>query len=165
MDGMLKELNGVRIISFERYLKHPMEKVWQAITTPERIADWLTAQAEFELIVGGKITLRWENGDIVNGEFLQINPPYELAFTWVEQASGDSVVRWKLREEGEGCRVHLTHTFNEASMISGFLAGWHVHLDVLDQILQDRLIDFPWERVKEFRNYYDSKMSLKGGDV
>ena len=163
MDGMLKEFNGGRIVSFERYLNHPVEKVWQAITRPDRIADWLTAHAEFELNVGGKIMFRWENGDTVIGEFLQINPPYELAFTWKEQVSGNSVVRWELREEDEGCRVHLTHTFYEAAMISGFLAGWHVHLDVLDLILQDRRIDFPWERVKELRNQYESKIRLNGG--
>jgi len=32
MDGMLKELNGERTVGFERFLNHPVEKVWQAIT-------------------------------------------------------------------------------------------------------------------------------------
>lgn len=136
MEGKVLEFEGKRVVSFERYLNHPVEKVWRAITSPNRIVDWLTAHAQFDLIVEGKITFRWENGDLVHGKFTKINPPNELEYTWEEQSSGKSLVRWELRDDGEGCLLQLTHTFYESAVISDFLAGWHVHLDMLDTNLQ-----------------------------
>jgi uncharacterized protein YndB with AHSA1/START domain len=146
------------VICFERYLNHPVKKVWKAITSPAQIARWLTAQAELELHVDGPLTFRWENGDLVHGKFTKVDPPHELEYTWLEQTSGHSVVRWRLESDGEGCRLHLTHTFYESAIVPDFLAGWHVHLDVLDEVLHKRLARFPWERVKEMREKYVSAM-------
>jgi uncharacterized protein YndB with AHSA1/START domain len=108
-----------------------------------------------ELIVDGQLSLRWENGDVVTGKFTKIAPPYELEYTWLEPSSSSSMVRWKLKEDGEGCLVHLTHTFYDtAAVVPDFLAGWHVHLDVLGVVLDNRFTHFPWERVKEVRENY-----------
>ena len=41
---------------FHRHYAKPIEKVWAALTTPERLADWL-ADAEIELRLGGRIQL------------------------------------------------------------------------------------------------------------
>jgi uncharacterized protein YndB with AHSA1/START domain len=158
MDGKLLQIDGRRVISFERYLNHPVEKVWKGITSPAQIARWLTAQAELELKVDGQLTLRWDNGDLVHGKFSKVDPPYELEYTWLEQTSGHSVVRWWLKSEGEGCRLHLTHTFYESAVVLDFWAGWHVHLDVLDEVLHEKFSDFPWEHMKEMREKYAATM-------
>ncbi|MFC8683664.1 SRPBCC domain-containing protein [Brevibacillus porteri] len=92
MDGKILQMDGRCVVSFERYLNHPVEKVWRAITSPEQIAKWLTAQAELDLNVDGKLAFRWENGDVVHGYFTKVDSPYELEYTWLEQTSGDSIV-------------------------------------------------------------------------
>lgn len=160
MDGKVVQINGCRVVSFERYLKHPVEKVWSAITSPEQIAKWLTVQSEMELVVDGQLAFRWESGDLVTGKFTKIAPPYELEYTWLEQSSGYSMVCWKLKDDGEGCLLHLTHTFYETAAVPNFLAGWHVHLDVLGLVLDKQFTHFPWERVKEVREKYTSMNTL-----
>lgn len=160
MDGKVLQMDGRRIVSFERYLRHPVEKVWRAITSPEQIAKWLTVQSELELSVDGQLVFRWENGDVVQGKFTKVDPPYELEYTWLEEALGYSVVRWRLKDEGVGCHLHLTHTFfYESAAVPDFLAGWHVHLEALDEVLNEQFTRFPWERVKEMRTTYASIMS------
>ncbi|MDB5560674.1 MAG: hypothetical protein JWN11_92, partial [Hyphomicrobiales bacterium] len=45
-------------VVFHRHLRASIEKVWAALTTPERLADWF-AQAEVDLRAGGVIRLDW----------------------------------------------------------------------------------------------------------
>ncbi|MBH5316294.1 SRPBCC family protein [Paenibacillus sp. GSMTC-2017] len=156
MEGKFLQHDGRKVASFERYLDHSVEKVWGAITSPQQIVNWLNAQAEFDLIVDGKIIFRWENGDLVHGKFIKINPPSELEYTWEEKSSGRSLVRWELKDDDGKCHLHLTHTFFESAVIADFLAGWHVHLEMLDMTLQEKSIDFPGERFKEMREKYVS---------
>jgi len=159
VEGKVLQMAGHRIVSFERYLKHPVEKVWRAISSPEQMAKWLTVNSEMELKVGGQLAFMWENGDLVEGKFTKIDPPYELEYTWLEQTSGYSLVRWSLKNEVGGCRLHMSHTFYESAVVPDFLAGWHVHLDVLDVVLNEQFTRFPWERVKEMREKYASIMT------
>lgn len=107
----------------------------------------------------GKLAFRWENGDLVHGHFTKVDSPYELEYTWLEQTSGDSIVRWSLKEDGDGCLLHLTHTFYGPAIVPDFLVGWHVHLDVLDIVLHEQFRHFPWERMKEIREKYASTLS------
>ncbi|GAB6930634.1 hypothetical protein JCM10914A_46170 [Paenibacillus sp. JCM 10914] len=159
MEGKVLQMDGHRVVSFERYLKHPVEKVWRAITNPEHMAKWLTVQSEMELRVDGQLAFRWDNGDLVEGKITKIDPPHELEYTWLEEASGYSVVRWRLKDEGERCLLHLTHTFYEVAVVPDYLAGWHVHLEALDEVINDQFTRFPWERVKEMRSKYTSIMN------
>lgn len=159
MDGKLLQYEGRSVVRFERYLNHPIEKVWRAITSPNQIVNWLTAHAEFDLIVNGKITFRWENGDLVHGKFTMVNPPNGLEYTWIEKSTGESVVRWELHDDDKGCHLHLTHTFYESAEVADFLAGWHVHLDMIDMILHEKHVDFPSDRFKDLRKKYDSIMN------
>jgi uncharacterized protein YndB with AHSA1/START domain len=158
MEGTVNQIHGGRVVRFERYLNHRVEKVWAFITRSEKIVDWLTAHAEMDLVEGGSIKLRWENGDIVKGTFKQVNPPYELEYTWNEPSAGKSLLRWELQPEGAGCSLILTHTFFDSEQLPNFLAGWHVHLDVLAIVLQDRTVEFPWDRVKDLRKIYAAKL-------
>jgi hypothetical protein len=45
-------------VVFHRHLRAPVAKVWAALTTPERLADWFT-KAVVDLRVGGTIHLDW----------------------------------------------------------------------------------------------------------
>ena len=53
------ERDGARgVIRFERVLGHPVERVWEAITTAEGLAGWwlpFSATIEIDLVVGGEI--------------------------------------------------------------------------------------------------------------
>ena len=40
-DGTVEEVDGRYVLRFERRFKHPVEKVWDAITRPERMKEWI----------------------------------------------------------------------------------------------------------------------------
>lgn len=60
MDGTVHEVEGQYELRFERRLKHPVEKVWAALTDPERRAEWL-APGTIELRPGGRAELTFDN--------------------------------------------------------------------------------------------------------
>jgi uncharacterized protein YndB with AHSA1/START domain len=120
---------------FERRLKRPVEKVWAALTVPERIADWL-AKAEIDLRVGGRIALHWETHDYrMAGVITELDPPRLIAWTWPSPEHPDSVVRWELEPDGpdgqDGCRLTLTQSHLRRPVLLNVAAGWHTHMEGL----------------------------------
>ncbi len=62
-------------LMFERRLAKPIEKVWAALTVPERLADWL-AEAEIDLRVGGRLVLFWPTHDFrLESRIVALEPP------------------------------------------------------------------------------------------
>jgi len=107
-DGTVETQGDSLLLRFERYLPHPIERVWAAITAPEQLVAWL-AEAEIDLRKGGHVWLRWLNTDehgnqhedsvVMNATITQFEPPRLLEY------AGDrhGVLRWELREEASGC--------------------------------------------------------------
>lgn len=112
---------------FRRRIRKPLEKVWAALTVPERIADWFT-EADLELRIGGRYRLRFPQAeDSVDGRIVELDPPRLLAHTWPHAEHPGSIVRYELERDGEGCRLTLTQT-DLAPRHWDVLAGWHTFL-------------------------------------
>jgi len=123
--------DGFFDVVFERRIKRPVEKVWAALTVPERIADWFTT-VDIELRVGGRYHLRFEDqGYAVDGVVVELEPPRLLAHTWPGPGEDpDSVIRYELAPDGDGCRLTFTQT-GLPPMFFGAVAGWHTFLEAL----------------------------------
>ncbi|OUS73636.1 hypothetical protein B1748_22255 [Paenibacillus sp. MY03] len=158
MEGRVADVPGGKVIVFERYLKHSTEDVWKAVTEPAMIKQWLTAEATMELAEGGNVKLQWENGDIVTGRVTTYQPPFLLAYTWEENSSGNSELSFALQSSGQGTLLTLKHVFYKTDDLSNFLSGWHVHLDVVDLVLQGKSGEFPWDRQKELGEIYRDRL-------
>ena len=89
------------------------------------------------------------------GRIVAWQPPEELAYTW-DEGEGESLVRFSLTADGDGTRVVLTH--ERIDSLSGFAAGWHAHLDMLEGLLDGRPVDWQ-ERWDELRPRYEEVMS------
>lgn len=161
MDGTIKEISGGKAIQFRRLLRHSRDQVWQAITEPGFIQKWLTAEAVLEPFEGGILELRWDNGDIVTGSVMTYEPHAALTYTWIEETSGRSIVSFKLKETEQGTLLTLEHAFSKTDGLPSFLSGWHVHLDVLELVLNGESFEFPWARQKELQLAY-KEMILHG---
>src|SRR5436190_16144529 len=84
-------------IVFHRHLRAPVEKVWAALTTPERLADWF-ANAEIDLRVGGILRL---DGNGMRQNEMRItlcDPPRSFAWAW-KIGTRESLVRFDLAPE------------------------------------------------------------------
>jgi uncharacterized protein YndB with AHSA1/START domain len=148
-DGTLETSEGRDVIRFERRLSHPIEKVWSALTEPEELAGWL-AEADLELVEGGPIELRWLNTDdqgnstVVRGAITELDPPHVIEY----DTDVHGVLRWELREDGDACvlkfssRLSLPDDYRTKN-----LAGWHWHLDRLEDELAGHPYD--WSRWAE----------------
>ena len=95
-------------VAFRRYYRKPAEKVWAAVTVPERLADWL-AKAEIDPRVGGTVRLTWSDANYgIEGKVVAYDPPKRFAWTWPLDGR-DTVVSFEVEADGEGCWLTLTH--------------------------------------------------------
>jgi uncharacterized protein YndB with AHSA1/START domain len=119
------------------------EEVFAAWTDPASLRHWMCpskvvrADVEVDLRVGGKlrVLMRSPEGDCDHrGEYLVIDPPHKLVFTWVSVNTGDQTTRVtvELAARGEGCELQLTHEdFPQADMVEKHSGGWSTIVDRL----------------------------------
>jgi uncharacterized protein YndB with AHSA1/START domain len=142
-DGVLEDCDGKQIVRFERRLKHPVARVWRALTEPAELIGWW-GDAEVELVEGGRFDVRWLNTDErgnraeMRGTITDLEPPHRL------EVRGDihGVLRWELRPEGAGTVLTFSSTLelpDEYRLL--VLAGWHYHLDSLADALDGQPAD------------------------
>jgi len=94
------------MIRREIVLPAPRTEVWDALTDPERLADWFANEVELELRPGGPATFRWGNGEERRATVTEVEEEERLAFTWDDEGS----VVFTLAEEGEGTRLTVVET-------------------------------------------------------
>jgi uncharacterized protein YndB with AHSA1/START domain len=159
-DGTIEEVDGRYLLRFERRFRHPVEKVWDAITRPERIPEWWgEGEVELELVEGGKYDVRTtgppelveaviaeagEGGLTQHNTVLRVDPPVLFEHTF---GAPDSIARWELQRDADGCRLTLTHTEPRGFDIANGprdLGGWHTALDRLGTVLDGKSV--PWEK-------------------
>jgi uncharacterized protein YndB with AHSA1/START domain len=107
----------------EIHIAAPPEQVFQALVDPERVVQWWGQEGVYEcrefvsdLRAGGK----WKTAGIgpdgtrfeVKGEYLEVNPPYALAYTWIASWTGETqtTVRWELEPANQGTFVRIRHS-------------------------------------------------------
>ena len=144
MWGTVTASGAGRVLRFERVIARPVEKVWAALTVPERIADWLCAAAEVDAAPGGRFHLAFHNSaHRVHGTITRFEPPYALAYTWPEDAAtAGSHVLWELSPTDCGTLLVLTHTLPAGGDLPGLGSGWHWHLDALPAAVDG--VATPW---------------------
>ena len=182
-EGTVEEAGDRLVLRFERRFSHPVERVWQALTDPEQVQRWVGAsELELELVEGGRFYSRTSAPELVeavlhehpeidapeirergfesNDIVLRVEPRRVFEHTF---GAPESVVRWELAEDGDGCRLRLTHTQPPGasrSDASRDLAGWHTLLELLAEVLEGRP-DVAWSRPRwqKIVSYYRGKES------
>ncbi|HLI66225.1 MAG TPA: SRPBCC family protein [Caulobacteraceae bacterium] len=130
--------DGLFEMRFERTIPRPVEKVWSALTVPERLADWFGEPVEIDLRVGGNYLVMFPGGDdnLVEGRIVACEPPRLLAFEWFS-SGGNTVVRWELAPVEGGCRLAFHQTGLNAWWFLGGAAGWADFVDDLVSVACD----------------------------
>ncbi|GIO34655.1 MULTISPECIES: SRPBCC family protein [Paenibacillus] len=123
-------------VRFVRHLKHPVEKVWTALTDNDKLKQWFSELRVEDLREGGTISFDMQNGTYEYFEILELKPLSVLEYTWAENR-----VRFELYPEPEGCRLVLIETVVEITdHTPKDIAGWDVCLDVIEALLDGRTV-------------------------
>lgn len=146
--GTLEQRDGTQVIRFERHLRHPIERVWEAITDPAEAIGWW-GRVERDLRVGGAFTVTWLNTRDHEGN--QVDEPFAMhaqitaldAPTLLEMSSEEhGTLRFELAATHDGTfmRFSATGEIPETIRVPA-LAGWHTHLDALETVLDGGEVD------------------------
>ncbi|TCO38968.1 uncharacterized protein YndB with AHSA1/START domain [Kribbella antiqua] len=145
-------------MTFERYLPHPIERVWAALTEPSERKAWFGET----VIDGGTIEMVPDeppaavDSKRLTGRILVWDPPYVLEHEWRQRIVEDSVVRYELRSSGDGTLLTFTHTGLSVANARGFIPGTHAFFDRLDAHLAGTHLPNWSERYAELASSYPS---------
>ena len=163
---------GADAVRMARLLPGPIERVWGYLVEPDLRAQWLAA-GPMELRLGGVLELRFrhadlsptraptpeayraiEGGHVQQGAITQIDPPRRLAFTWGDGPPPSEVI-FELAPHGALVRFVVTHKqLADAAALRSVSAGWHTHVDFLDDRLHGRVPDAFWTRHAAIETLY-----------
>jgi uncharacterized protein YndB with AHSA1/START domain len=131
------------VVRIERRLPASPEIVFARWTDPASMA-WLSPTGEAEVVadvrVGGRFTvvMLGEGTRLQHtGEYLAIEPPSRLSFTWASPYTGNepSVVTVELAPSGAGTVLRLTHERLPADQVEPHGLGWASIIDHLAAVL------------------------------
>lgn len=154
-------------VQIKRVLPGPIERVWAYLTESDKRGQWL-ATGDMDLRVGGEFELAWHHNDLssdkaptperykkhqghtMRGRIIRCEPPRVLAYTWGEKGAE---VMFELTPQDDEVLLVLTHSRlasrQDMRAVSG---GWHSHLRILVDRLNDREPESFWrthERIEQ----------------
>lgn len=134
----------------EIYINADPERVFQALVDPQQVPQWWgqggvyrCTRFDSDLRAGGK----WRSSGVgtdgdkfeVSGEYVEVNPPCVLAYTWTASWTGDArtMVRWELIPKAGGTLVKLQHSGLAAyPELAKSYQGWPRMLGWLQALLE-----------------------------
>jgi len=128
-------------IVFERTLPHAIEHVWDAVTTPDGMREWLfVSSATIDGRLGGRVEMvSGPAGYRSTGTVLRWEPPRVFECEWrvapvPEMPRGEDAVFCYELEPLDGGATRLTVTYRRMTQKTarGFLPGLHAMLDRLE---------------------------------
>jgi len=134
------------ILRIERRLPGPIERVWAYIVEPEKRALWFVGGA-WDLRAGGVAKVDFDHtklsdeptpddwkamdGVSMTATITRVDPPRLLAYR-ADMGAGEAEITFELRPDGNDVILTLTQTPVDDQGKAAFSAGWHAHLDILE---------------------------------
>ncbi len=124
-------------IHLTRYFPHPPEKIWEALTQSEHIANWW-APGDIRPVVGHRFVLDMGAWGRQHCEVLAVEHEKRISYTYAEGIL-NTTITWSLQAEGTGTRLTLEHKgFDLDSPLGkqardGMGNGWPIVLGRLEQ--------------------------------
>jgi uncharacterized protein YndB with AHSA1/START domain len=131
------------------FFSHPIETVWDYLTKPELMQQWLMKN-DFQPIVGHDFQFRTnpipslDFDGIFYCRVLEIIPFKKLSYSWKSgpgegEITLDSVVVWQLQTKDNGTELFLEHTGfakeENLNFYHGLTDGWLKNLQKIDKLL------------------------------
>lgn len=120
----------------------PHDVVFGYFTEPALITKWLAETATLDARPGGVLDIDVA-GNPVRGEFLEVDAPHRVVFTWGVEGEagmppGSTTVEVTLAADGEDTVVTLTHRGLTGDFRRSHEAGWNRRLTALAPVAAQR---------------------------
>jgi len=112
------------------------ETVWEFLTNEDEAVKWMGQSATFDLRPGGMYRVEVIPGNTARGEFVEIDPPHRLVYTWGWEpggqsavASGSSTIEFELTPQGDGTLLRFRHSdLSSEEVAASHGHGWDHYL-------------------------------------
>ena len=114
------------------------ETVWEFLVDPEKLMRWKGINADLETQPGGTFRCEVIPGHIARGEYVEIDKPNKLVFTWgwdgnEDVPPGSSTIEIELAPAGDGTSLRFVHKdLPNAEAIASHAHGWDHYLPRLE---------------------------------
>jgi len=135
-------------ITHKVFYNHPPADVWEYLTKPELIEQWLM-KSDLKPVVGHRFQFttrplpQFNFDGVMNCRITEVVPNERLAYTWQGGMNGvitlDSLVVWTLTEKDGGTELLLEHSgFSEASQMAlgPMNEGWLRNMKKIMELLK-----------------------------
>jgi uncharacterized protein YndB with AHSA1/START domain len=128
---------GERVVEIERRIEAPREEVFVYLTDPDKYTRWMGMAAELDPRPGGVYRVRMNSDTVALGEYVAVEPPSRVVFTWgwegdAAVAPGSTTVEITLRDDGDGTILRLRHTgFPTDEAAASHREGWAMYVERL----------------------------------
>jgi len=133
------------MIDYEIRIEAPAETVYEMLTDADLLTEWMAREAQVDRRPGGAFRWVYENGDVVLGRFVEIDPPRRivLAYGWEEPASrgippGSTEVEITLEDSDGATHLRLTHRGLPVAEVESHRGGWEYFLGRLATRVAER---------------------------
>jgi uncharacterized protein YndB with AHSA1/START domain len=112
------------------------ETVWEFLVDPRKATRWMGMHARLDPRPGGEYRVDVCPGQSAGGEFVELDPPHRLVWTWgwdegssSDVPIGSTRVEVELVPDGEGTLLRFTHSgLPGADAVKSHAHGWDHYL-------------------------------------
>jgi uncharacterized protein YndB with AHSA1/START domain len=114
------------------------QTVWEFLIDPEKLMRWKGIDADLDTRPGGIFRCEVIPGHMARGEYVEIDKPNRLVFTWGWDGSegvppGSSTIEIELSEAGGGTSLRFVHKdLPSAEAVASHAHGWDHYLPRLE---------------------------------
>jgi uncharacterized protein YndB with AHSA1/START domain len=134
---MTEWVPGPEVLEVSLHIAARPETVFPYFTDPDRYVQWMGTSATLDAVPGGVYRVGMRDGVEATGEFVEVDPPHRVVFTWgwTDQfavAPGSTRVVVTLTAEDGGTRVVLRHHgLPTEELRQHHRTGWEAYLSRL----------------------------------
>jgi uncharacterized protein YndB with AHSA1/START domain len=102
------------VVEVERQIAATPETVFSYLTDPAKFVAWMGTRAELDPRPGGRYRIEVGADNAAIGEFIEVDPPHRLVFSWGWEGSeavppGSTTVEITVAPAGSGSLLRLRH--------------------------------------------------------
>jgi uncharacterized protein YndB with AHSA1/START domain len=130
---------ATKTVAYERTLTIDAtpETVWEFLVDPEKARSWMGMELELDPQSGGIYRCDVIPGHTARGEFVAVEQPRRLVFTWGWDGNegvppGSSTIEIDLTPENGGTSLRFVHSLPTAEAVASHSEGWNHYLPRLE---------------------------------